>query len=222
MSRYEVSRTNGSYSGLSLYHGLGDGRGGGRRRDDWQKWRKKAPPPPLQRPMPTLSSQAQADILQQKSIMTGQKAAALEKQGGAALAAGYDKLAKGLLAKAEKLQHKSAKQATKAEMVRLPYTNDPMVPQAIQAMADKAAFENPIAIADQQAPMPGSAMPLPGPLSLPMPHRVVMPPVWVPGRPIGSPLPPPQYFAPPPPAPISHANLATAAAALAAGYFLFL
>jgi len=247
MSRYEISRTNGSYGGLSTYHGLGDGRDRkGDRRRDWHKGErykggeykskkrgKESPFIPLLLPSPQ-----KARMLEQKSIYSAQRAEQFERRGEQALTAGRDVLAQNLMDQGEHFQEKSERQAARAQASRLPYTDVPRMPKGILKQADIDLYDTPERIADQTAPMPEAIM---GPLApttptLPTtaPRTVLIPPRFL-RPPIMGPQMGPQMLRPPMGAPqgpspqgprmlmgrISPANAAAATAALAASYFLF-
>lgn len=250
MSRYEISRTNGSYGGLSAYHGLGDGKGKGHgdkgrgrgpgglapfSKDGGSSASRGSPFAPFMMP-----SAARSQIMEQRSIQTAQRAERVEQRGESALTAGRDSSAQNLMALANRLDTKSNTQAGKAQQLRLPYTDLPLMPKGLIKQADVNLYDTPVKIADQLAPLPEDGAPVPTtapattPARLPITLPLMPPPLLLaPGVPgpqmVGPPMAGPPMIDPrsgPARRPfmggrISPANAAAATAALAASYFLF-
>ena len=189
-----------------------------------------------------------ANILEMRSVQAGRSAEQTEQQAGQALATGQDNAAQQLMARATDLQERSIFDQDRSRQLRLPYANVPMVPKAIEAQANVALTDTPLKIADQTAPtmapvpttaaattpatVPATIPMLPSPLLLAPPGYRVGYPMMGPPRmaaPMGPAGPMPMGPRPmmgPPRTPGwtggMTPNVTTAAAALAAAYFLFL
>jgi hypothetical protein len=235
---YEYARTNGSYGGLSMYHGLGDGKGKGKGKGPGHGGlmpfskdggRRESPFSSLITP-----SKARSQSLEQRSVQTAQRAERAEQRGERALTAGRDTAAQFWMGRSQQLEAKSERQADKAQQLRLPYTDVPLVPKGIVKQADEALYDTPVKIADQVAPLPPESTPTPTtaaptvtaqvPITLPLMPPPLLYATGMPRPPQMPGGPPPMVMAQPRPfmgGRISPANAAAATAALAASYFLF-
>lgn len=246
MTLYHYSRTNGQYGGLGTYYGLGGGKGKGKGGRDWFA---RTPARALHTPPGFAKGQKgpaapfmpmTPEVLTQRSIQAGKKAEFFEDRAQTALSAGKDQKAAAMMAQANFFQAKSDKLENRAENLRLPYTDLPMMPKGIEKKADEALFDTPLQIADQAAPLPppdvtptpttaSLTAPAVVPTTLPMTPPPLLLPAPMPGMPMMGPPPAPGPMAPmmmPPPqrrlpGGISPTTAATAAAAVAASYFLF-
>ncbi|RJR09565.1 hypothetical protein C4588_04775 [Candidatus Parcubacteria bacterium] len=243
MSRYEFSKTNGQYGGLSYYYGLGgrDKDRRGRKADSAASLVRRPTPEGDQSakrmpaPIP-IEKKGVAEILQSKAIQLAKRSEAFEKRGEADLARGRDTAAAALLKRAEIMADKSKRDEALAK--KIPYKAEQiLMPKALM----KDSFSTAVANAGPVTDTGDTGIPVTSAPTVPVLMKTTLPltppPILLPPAPMGPGYGPgygPPMMGPPmsrprmmptmttPRGPTVTPNMAATAAALAAGYLFFL